>query len=51
MVVGGCDFTDPLRALKDDCRAASTELTLADRHGQGRVHAFVDNLARLSSAV
>ncbi|ROQ31043.1 cardiolipin synthase [Frondihabitans sp. PhB188] len=51
MLICGRDFTDRLRALEDDYRAASTELTLADWDGRGRVHAFVDNLARLTSAV
>jgi len=51
MLVAGRAFTDELRAVEDEYRANSTELTLEAWHGRGRFHAVVDNLARLTSAV
>lgn len=51
MLVVGRDFTDRMRRVEDEYRARSTELTLDEWNRRGRLHAFVDNLARLTSAV
>jgi cardiolipin synthase A/B len=51
MLVSGRAFTDQLRAVEDEYRGDSTELTLEAFRGRGRFHAFVDGIARLTSAV
>ncbi|WP_291055831.1 cardiolipin synthase [Herbiconiux sp.] len=51
MPVCGRRFTDDLRAVEDEYRANSTELTLEAWDGRGRLHAFIDNFTRLTSAV
>ena len=51
MLVVGRSFTDQLKAVEDEYRASSTELTLDAFRGRGRFHAFVDGVARLTSAV
>jgi cardiolipin synthase A/B len=47
----GRDFADQVRALEDDYRSVSRELTLAEWSRQGFLHGVVDGLARLTSAV
>ncbi len=47
----GRDFADQVRALEDEYRAVSRELTLAEWSRQGFLHGVVDGLARLTSAV
>ena len=44
-------FAAEMRALEDEYRAASRELTLAEWSGQSFAHGVVDGLARLTSAV
>jgi cardiolipin synthase len=51
MLVSGRSFTDQLRAVEDEYRSRSTELTLETWQERSRFHAFVDGIARLSSAV
>lgn len=51
MLVCGRSFTEALREVEDDYRSMSTELTFEAWSARGRWHAFVDNLARLTSAV
>ena len=51
MLVSGRDFTDRLRAIEDEYRGSSKELTLRDWRGRGRFHGFVDGICRLTSAV
>ncbi|NEM90928.1 cardiolipin synthase [Galbitalea soli] len=51
VLVSDREFTDSLRRVEDEYRAESTELTLDDWNRRGRGHRFVDNVARLSSAV
>lgn len=51
MLVSGRSFTDDLKAVEDEYRSRSTELTLEAWQGRGRFHAFVDGIARLTSAV
>ena len=51
MLVCGRQFTDDLRAVEDEYRANSTELTLAAWDRRGRLHSFIDNFTRLTSAV
>ncbi len=48
-----CDrgFTDELRAVEDDYRRISAELTLAEWAQRSRGHRLVDDLTRLTSAV
>jgi cardiolipin synthase len=51
MLVSGRSFTDRLKAIEDEYRAKSKELTLEEWQGRGPFHAFVDGIARLTSAV
>ncbi len=51
MLVVGRSFTDAMRAVEDEYRQRSTELTADSWRRRGRLHAFVDNIARLTSAV
>ena len=51
MLVSGRSFTDGLKAVEDEYRARSKELTLEKWQGRGVLHAFVDGVARLTSAV
>ena len=51
MLVVGRTFTDDLRRIEDEYRSQSTELTLEQWHRRGAFHAFVDGIARLTSAV
>jgi cardiolipin synthase len=51
MLVSGRSFTDDLRRIEDEYRSKSTELTLEAWQGRSRLHAFVDGIARLTSAV
>lgn len=50
-LIVGRAFTDEMRRLEDEYRSLSTELTLDAWRRRGRLHAFVDNFARLTSAV
>ena len=45
------DFADEMRAVEDEYRSVSRELTLERWSRRSRVHGIVDDLARLSSAV
>jgi len=47
----GRDFADQMRAVEDDYRAVSRELTLQEWARRPWRHRFVDDLARLTSAV
>jgi cardiolipin synthase len=47
----GRAFADELRAVEDEYRAASRELTLDEWSHQSFAHGVVDGLARLTSAV
>ena len=47
----GRAFADQVRALEDEYRSVSRELTLAEWSRQGFLHGVVDGLARLTSAV
>jgi cardiolipin synthase A/B len=47
----GREFADEVRALEDEYRSVSRELTLAEWSRQGFLHSVVDGLARLTSAV
>jgi cardiolipin synthase len=47
----GREFADQVRALEDEYRSVSRELTLAEWSRQGFLHGVVDGLARLTSAV
>jgi cardiolipin synthase len=51
MLVAGRTFADELKAVEDEYRSKSTELTLDDWQGRSAFHAFVDGIARLTSAV
>ena len=51
MLVSGESFVDQLKAVEDEYRANSKELTLDEWSGRGFWHSFVDNIARLTSAV
>lgn len=51
MLVSGRSFTDQLKAVEDEYRSVSTELTLDAWQRRGPVHGFVDGIARLTSAV
>jgi cardiolipin synthase len=51
MLVAGRSFTDDLKRVEDEYRSRSTELTLERWQRRGRVHGFVDGIARLTSAV
>ncbi|MFD1720592.1 cardiolipin synthase [Amnibacterium endophyticum] len=51
MLVAGRAFVDELKAVEDEYRASSTELTLDEWRGRGVLHEVVDNIARLTSAV
>jgi cardiolipin synthase len=51
MLVCGREFTDAMRAVEDEYRANSTELTLDAWNRRGRLHSFIDNFTRLTSAV
>jgi cardiolipin synthase len=51
MLVSGRSFTDQLKAVEDEYRSKSTELTLERWRGRGPIHGFVDGVARLTSAV
>jgi cardiolipin synthase len=51
MLVSGRSFTDQLKAVEDEYRSRSKELTLETWQGRGPFHAFVDGIARLTSAV
>lgn len=51
MLVSGRSFTDELRAVEDEYRAKSREITLEAWQRRGAFHGFVDGVARLSSAV
>jgi cardiolipin synthase len=47
----GRGFADQVRALEDEYRSVSRELTLEEWSQQGFLHGVVDGLARLTSAV
>jgi cardiolipin synthase len=51
MLVSGRSFSDQLKAVEDEYRSRSKELTLEAWQGRGPFHAFVDGIARLTSAV
>jgi cardiolipin synthase len=51
MLVSGRSFTDQLKSVEDEYRSKSKELTLEAFRGRGAFHAFVDGIARLTSAV
>lgn len=51
MLVSGKAFTDALKSVEDEYRTKSTELTLSAWQGRSAFHAFVDGVARLTSAV
>ena len=51
MLVSGRSFTDELKAVEDEYRANSTEMTLETWERRGTIHRFVDNVAKLTSAV
>lgn len=51
MLVCGSGFTAQLRAVEDEYRSLSRELTLDEWSRRGRWHRFIDNVARLTSAV
>jgi cardiolipin synthase len=51
MLVSGRSFTDDLRRVEDEYRSRSRELTLERWRHRRRLHAFVDGIARLTSAV
>ncbi|WP_375387628.1 cardiolipin synthase [uncultured Amnibacterium sp.] len=51
MLVSGRSFSDQLKAVEDEYRSSSKEITLRSWQGRGRFHAFVDGIARLTSAV
>ena len=51
MLVSGRSFTDDLRAVEDEYRSRSKEVTLEEWQRRSRFHAFVDGIARLTSAV
>jgi len=51
MLVSGRSFTKQLQAVEDEYRSRSKELTSAAWEGRGFLHAFVDGIARLTSAV
>jgi cardiolipin synthase len=51
MLVSGRSFTDQLKGVEDEYRSRSKELTLETWQERSRFHAFVDGIARLSSAV
>lgn len=51
MLVSGRSFTDELRAVEDEYRAKSKEVTLEAWQRRAAFHGFVDGVARLSSAV
>ncbi len=48
-----CDrsFTDQMRAVEDGDRAVSHELTPQEWDQRSKIHALVDDLTRLTSAV
>jgi cardiolipin synthase len=47
----GRAFSDEMRALEDQYRAVSKELTVAEWGRRTRGHRLLDNLARLTSAI
>jgi cardiolipin synthase len=51
MLVSGRSFSEQLQAVEDEYRSRSKELTLERWARRGPVHAFVDGVARLTSAV
>jgi cardiolipin synthase len=51
MLVSGRSFTDQLKAVEDEYRSRSKELTLDAWKGRNAFHGFVDGIARLTSAV
>lgn len=51
LLVCGREFTSSLRMVEDEYRSVSKELTLEEWEKRGRWHAFIDNFARLTSAV
>jgi cardiolipin synthase len=51
MLVSGRSFTDQVKAVEDEYRSKSTELTLEAWTGRSAFHTFVDGIARLTSAV
>ena len=51
MLVSGRSFTDRLKAVEDEYRSKSKELTLDAWTGRSAFHTFVDGVARLTSAV
>jgi cardiolipin synthase len=51
MLVSGYSFTAQLKAVEDEYRLHSKELTLEAFRRRGAFHAFVDGIARLTSAV
>ena len=51
MLVSGRSFTDQLKAVEDEYRSKSKELTLDAWTGRSAFHTFVDGVARLTSAV
>jgi cardiolipin synthase len=51
LLVCGREFTSSLRMVEDEYRSVSKELTLDEWNHRGRWHAFIDNFARLTSAV
>jgi cardiolipin synthase len=51
MLVSGHSFTAQLKAVEDEYRLHSKELTLDAFRRRGAFHAFVDGIARLTSAV
>ncbi|CAN5358780.1 cardiolipin synthase [soil metagenome] len=51
LLVCGREFTSSLRMVEDEYRSVSKELTLDEWDHRGRWHAFIDNFARLTSAV
>ncbi len=51
LLVRGAEFVDQLRAVEDDYRASSRELTLEEWEKQPLRSTVLDNLARLTSAL
>lgn len=51
MLISGRSFTDDLKAVEDEYRSRSNELTLERWRRRGPFHGFVDGVARLTSAV
>ena len=51
VMVRGASFLSGLRAIEDDFRANSRELTLEEWRGRSRFSAILDNLMRLTAVL